>query len=133
MCRNDEESLINELSPPFPVEVTSHMVDCFANVYDVEKPAVTGYENVDHIGELLWALSKSRQVLTDYQDETYFSIIEIKYKNEILKLLRDISNKIVDEHFSEISNICKAVFEGEEFLDVELNAFYNNLVSLCLN
>ncbi|WNX86056.1 hypothetical protein RWV98_07230 [Agathobaculum sp. NTUH-O15-33] len=109
------------------------MVDCFANVYNVEKPAVTGYENVGRIGELLWALSKSRQVLTDRQDEKYLSIIEKRYKDEILKLLRDIRSKIEDEYFSEISNICKSVFEGREFLDVKLNAFYNNLISLCLN
>lgn len=115
------------------MEVTSQIVDCFANVYDVEKPAVTGYENVDRVGELLWAFSKSRQVLTNYQDEAYFISIEKKYKDEILKLLSNISDKIVDEHFTEISNICKAVFEEDEFLDVELNAFYNNLNSLCLN
>lgn len=130
---NDDESLVDELGLPFPIEVTSQIVDCFANVYDVEKPAVTGYENVDRVGELLWAFSKSRQVLTNYQDEAYFISIEKKYKDEILKLLSDISDKIVDEHFTEISNICKAVFEGDEFLDVELNAFYNNLNSLCLN
>lgn len=130
---NDDESLINKLSPPFPVEVTSQMVNCFTNEYEVEKPAVTGYENVDRIGELLWALSKSRQVLIDNQDAKYFNIIEKKYKDEILKLLGEINSKIVDKHFAEISNICKAVFEGEEFLDVELNAFYNNLISICLN
>ena len=109
------------------------MVNCFTNEYEVEKPAVTGYENVDRIGELLWALSKSRQVLIDNQDAKYFNIIEKKYKDEILKLLGEINSKIVDKHFTEISNICKAVFEGEEFLDVELNAFYNNLISICLN
>lgn len=126
---NDDESLINELTQPFPVEVTSQMVNCFSNEYDVEQPAVTGYENVDHIGELLWALSKSRQVLIHNQDANYFNIIEKKYKDEILKLLRDIKSKIADKHFAEISNICKNVFEGEEFLDVKLNKFYNNLLN----
>jgi hypothetical protein len=130
---NEDESLINELTPPFPVEVTSQMVNCFANRYDVEKPAVTGYENVDRVGELLWALSKSRQVLIDNQNAKYFNIIEKKYKDEILKLLGDINSKIADKHFTEISNICKTVCEGEEFLDVELNAFYNNLISICLD
>lgn len=130
---NDDESLVDELGLPFPMEVTSQIMDCFANVYDVEKPTVTGYENVGRVGELLWAFSKTRQVLTNYQDEAYFISIEKKYKDEILKLLSDISDKIVDVHFTEISNICKAVFEGDEFLDVELNAFYNNLNSLCLN
>ena len=100
---NDDESLINKLSPPFPVEVTSQMVNCFTNEYEVEKLAVTGYENVDRIGELLWALSKSRQVLIDNQDAKYFNIIEKKYRDEILKLLGDISGKITDEHFAEIS------------------------------
>ena len=116
---NDDESLVDELGLPFPIEVTSQIVDCFANVYDVEKPAVTGYENVDRVGELLWAFSKSRQVLTNYQDEAYFISIEKKYKDEIFKLLSDISDKIVNEHFTEISNICKAVFEGDEFLKYE--------------
>lgn len=129
----NDESLINELTPPFPVEVTSLMVNCFANGYDVEKPPVTGYENVDRVGELLWAFSKSRQVLIDKQDAKYFEIIEKRYKAEILKLLGDINCKIEYKHFTEISNICNAVFEGEEFLDVELNVFYNNLISICLS
>lgn len=130
---NEDESLINELTPPFPVEVTSQMVNCFANGYDVERPAVTGYENVDRVGELLWALSKSRQVLINNQDAEYFNSIEKKYKDELLKILGDINSKITDNHFTEISDICKAVFEGAEFTDVELNAFYNNLISICMN
>ncbi len=128
---NDDESLLNELSPPFPIEVISQMVNCFDTEYDVEGPAITGYENVDRVGELLWALSISRQSLIDNLDEMYFKSIEKKYKDEILKILEDIKGKIVNEHFIEIENICKAVFEGEQFLDVELNAFYSNLISIC--
>ncbi|WP_099203896.1 P-loop NTPase [Scatolibacter rhodanostii] len=130
---NEDETLINEFTPAFPVEVTSQMVECFSNGYDIEKPAITGYENVDRVGELLWAFSKSRQVLIDNQDAKYFNIIEKKYKDEIFKILGDISSKIPERHFTEISNICKSVFEGEEFLDVELNAFYNNLVNVYLS
>jgi len=129
---NDGEPLINELSPPFPVEVTSQMVNCFANVYDVEKPAVTGYENVDRVGELLWALSKSRQVLiSNNQDTKYLNRIEKKYKDEIIKILANTNSKIEDEDFAEISKLCTSVFEGAEFLDAELNMFYNNLIGIC--
>lgn len=127
---DDDESLLNELSPPFPIEVTLKMVNCFENEYDVEKPAITGYENVDRVGEFLWALSKSRQLLSDDLDAMYFSSIEKEYKDEILKILDEIKGKIENEHFTEISNICKAVFEGKQFLDVELNAFYRNLISI---
>lgn len=109
---NDDESL---MSPPFPVEVTSQMVNCFANGYDVERPAVTGYENVDRVGGLSWALSKSRQVLMDNQDSKYFNIIEKKYKDEIRKLLGDINSKIADKHFTEISNISRLYLKARNF------------------
>lgn len=128
---DNDVNLMNELSPPFPVEVTPQMLNCFNCGYDVVKPAVTGYENIDRISELLWALSKSRQMLIYNEDVKYRSIVEEKYKDEVLKILEDINSKITDEYFTEISNLCKAVFEGEEFLDVELNAFYNNLISIC--
>jgi len=130
---NNDESLINGLSLAFPLEVTSQMVNCFANRYEVEKSTVTGYKNIERVGELLWALSKFRQVLINNQDAKYFNSIEKKYKGEIIKILGDINSKIADNDFTKISDICKAVFEGEEFADVELNAFYNDLISMCMN
>lgn len=128
---SDDAPLMNELVPPFPVEVTSQILDCFDNKYNVAKPNISEYGNIVRIGELLWALSKSRQMLIYSQDNKYSDIIEKKYKDEILKLLADINNKIVRNYFCEISNLCKAVFAGEKFLDVELNVFYDNLISIC--
>lgn len=130
VVENDDESLANELAPPFPVEVTSQMVNCFANSYNVEKIAVTRYEKVDLVGELLWAFSKSRQVLICNEDVMYRSVIEEQYKVKILKILGIIENKISRNYFLEISDLCENVFEGQNFSDEELNLFYNKLMKV---
>lgn len=127
---NNDEALLKELSPPFPVEVTQQMVDCFSNKYDIEKPIITGYEKIDFLGELLWALSKSRQMLTRDEDSIYRIEIEKKYKAEVLDILENIKGKIPSEHFAELSDFCEKVFQGKEFLDAELNLLYENLIAL---
>lgn len=122
---NENISLINELTPPFPIEVTSQMIECFDKKYIIKIPPFTGFENIDYIGELLWALSKCRQLLLAEQDKKYLNNLEEEYKDKILKFLNDIENKIPTFEYSKILKICKEVFEGAVFLDDELNQFYN--------
>lgn len=129
--KNDGDCLSNNLTPPFPIEVTSQMLCGFSNKYDVETTATSEYEDVNCLGEILWGLSKSRQVLVSNEDEEYAIIVEEKYRNDCLQLLEKIKDRIPEKHFVEISNICKAVFKGEVFLDVELNKFYNYQISVC--
>ena len=122
---NENISLINELPPPFPIEVTSQMIECFDKKYTIKIPPFTGFENIDYIGELLWALSKCRQLLFTEQDKKYLNNLEEEYKAKILKFLNNIENKIPTFEYSKILKICTEVFEGAVFLDDELNQFYN--------
>ena len=124
---NENISLINELIPPFPIEVTPQMIECFDKEYIIKKTAISSFENIYYIGELLWALSKSRQLLVTEQDKKYLNTIEEEYKIKILKLLDNIETRIPDSIYLKIKNICKKVFEGQIFLDKELNSFYNYL------
>jgi len=121
---NKNISLINELTPPFPIEVTPQIIECFDNEYIIKKASISNFENVYYIGELLWALSKSRQLLVTEQDKKYLGNIEKEYKIKILKLLDSIEIKIPDSEYLKIKNICKETFEGEIFLDKELNSLY---------
>lgn len=121
---NENISLINELTPPFPIEVTPQIIECFDNKYIIKKTSISDFENVYYIGELLWALSKSRQLLVTEQDKKYLDNMEEEYKIKILNLLDTIENKIPDTEHLKIKNICKETFDGEIFLDQELNIFY---------
>ena len=121
---NENISLINELTPPFSIEVTPQIIECFDNKYIIKKTSISDFENVYYIGELLWALSKSRQLLVTEQDKKYLDNMEEEYKIKILNLLDTIENKIPDTEHLKIKNICKETFDGEIFLDQELNIFY---------
>ena len=122
---NENISLINELTPPFPIEVTPQMIECFDKKYIIKRPPFIGFENIDYIGELLWALSKSRELLVEEKDKKYLNNLEEEYKNQILKILKNIENKIPTFEYSKILKDCTEVFEGAIFLDEELNQFYN--------
>ena len=50
--------------------------------------------------------------------------MEEEYKIKIINLLDTIENKIPDTEHLKIKNICKETFDGEIFLDQELNIFY---------
>ena len=83
------------------------------------------YDNWERVGELLWALSKARQLLTKELDKEYLTIVENKYMDGIRDILSEIKPKIPNDKYEEIETLCKKVFEGDIFLDREVNKFYN--------
>lgn len=125
IVENEGSSLTTELSSPFPVEVTLQMINSFESKYYVKKVSSMWYDNWERVGELLWALSKSRQLLTKELDKKYLTILENKYMDGIRDILSEIKPKIPNGKYEEIETLCKKVFEGDIFLDREVNKFYN--------
>lgn len=124
----EDITLVEQLTPPFPEEVTTQTLECFEQQYETFSPIVTRYEGIDRVAELLWAFSKSQEELSDDSDAEYRKHIESDYKTEILNLLRTVEFRISKTDFSEISQLCNDVFNGYAFNDVSFNAFYNKLV-----
>ena len=125
IVENEGSSLTTELSSPFPVEVTLQMINSFESKYYVKKVSSMWYDNWERVGELLWALSKARQLLTKELDKKYLTIVENKYMDGIRDILSEIKPKIPNDKYEEIETLCKKVFEGDIFLDREVNKFYN--------
>ncbi|ACV61738.1 hypothetical protein Dtox_0831 [Desulfofarcimen acetoxidans DSM 771] len=124
----EDTKLAEQLTSPFPEEVTTQILECFEHQYEVFSPIVTGYEEIDRIAELLWAFSKSQEELSDDSDTEYRKYIENNYKTEISSLLRTVESQIPQTDLSEISQLCNDVFNGYTFDDGSFNSFYNKLI-----
>ncbi|MGL5042171.1 MAG: hypothetical protein ACRC6X_03585 [Culicoidibacterales bacterium] len=120
---NEDVSQISKLSPPFTIEVTTQMLNCFSKKYNLVNQIATENEEILCIGEILWALSKCRQVLVHSEDIEYSNILLKEYKDELLKKLEFLHNKIQEDHYVEIYNTCNSILEGNQFLDLHLNEF----------
>lgn len=125
---SEDATLAGQLTPPFPEEITSQIFECFEHQYEILTAAITGYEGVDRIAELLWAFSKSREELADSCDTQYRRLTECNLKTEILNLLKSVELRIPKNDFIELSQLCNDVFNGQEFNDVSFNSFYDWLI-----
>ncbi len=126
---NNDTSQLEELTPPYLIEISSQMLGCFDNQFEVHNPIFTGYEGVDNIAELLWAYSKSREILTKEIESEYWNKTEHNYRKEVLKILESIIQKIPKNDYDRISNQCHDVFDGNLFDDVSFNSFFNELAT----
>ncbi|MFZ3171034.1 MAG: hypothetical protein WA118_03495 [Carboxydocellales bacterium] len=124
---NDEE-LAEKLTPPFPIDITTQMLECFEGKYEVLIPITTGYEGIDKTGELLWAYSKTLELLNDECDAEYLDSSRDNLKFEILSLLASFQQKISRNDYEELHLLCEAVIDGQVFNDASINEFYEKLI-----
>jgi len=125
----NDGALAEKLTPPFPIEITTQMLECFDVKYKVLIPIATGYEGIDKIGELLWAYSKTLELLTDEFDAEYRDLSRDSLKSEILSVLESFNQKIPPKNYEELRALCEDVFYGRVFDDVELEKFYKNIIA----
>jgi len=129
IINTDDVILEEQLTPPFPEEITIKILDCFESKYEIFSYVDTRYEGIDRIAELLWALSKSHNELSDEIDTRYRNHIESYYKNEIKNYLSALEPRIPQTEFDDISQICNGVFNEYKFDDISFNIFFNNLIN----
>jgi len=115
-------------SNPLPVEITPNIISCFEGKYSIEKNTIDN-SKLERISELLWAISKSRQILVGDEDKEYLFKLEYEYKRNVEDILRSIKGSITNDKYLFIENLCKEVFEGAIFLDSEISKFYEYLIS----
>jgi len=115
-------------SNPLPVEITPNIISCFEDKYSIEKNTIDN-SKLERISELLWAISKSRQILVGEEDKEYLFKLEYEYKRNVEDILRSIKGSITNDKYLFIENLCKEVFEGAIFLDNEISKFYEYLIS----
>lgn len=125
----ENEELIQNLSLPFPVEITPQFLGCFKQDEELFIPVRSGFEGIDLIAELLWAFSKAQKELVDKEDLEYLTLIENSLKTEVLNLLKSFEYQIPHNDFCELSQLCDDTFRGIEFDDIKLNDYNNKIIS----
>jgi hypothetical protein len=127
---NDDDSLMESLSMPFPEEISSGFLNCFDERYVKEPIQQSHYEGIDKVFEVLWSISKTREILTDEADCSYLCDVEEKYKNYVLKTLNQFAGIIPENEFVEISQLCNDVLNGDKFSDVDINHWNERLITM---
>ncbi len=106
---------------PHPVDVTAQMLDCFTEKYNL--PVKESYDTLP-IGDIiqeLWVYSKSRELLTDSDDNDY-RVKELQdVQNNIEQMLHSLEGKIPSEDTKQLSEAAINVFDGGIFNDESFN------------
>lgn len=128
----EDENLIKTISPPFPEEIGKQFLDCFTEQYDLFVHTPSGYEGIDSILELLWEFSRCSKELFSESDKDYLASIKKRLEEKVFNELKTFKNKVPDDEYHELTQICEATFSGSPFEDTQLNNYYNKLISRAL-
>lgn len=126
----EDSSVLEELKPPYPVDVTVQMLDCFHEKYDllVKEDASDDLLPIVDIAEELWIHSTLLELLEKPEDTEYLSIELQNIQTNIEEMLRMLTNKLSSEDISQLADMCNNVFKGKRFDDVLFNEFIENYV-----
>lgn len=117
-------TLVENLTPPYPVDVTEQMLNCFVEKYSMPVKISNDMIPVGDIAEELWVYSKSRELLTSTEDADYLTKELQTIQNNIKKMLHSLESKIPSKDINQLLDMCTNVFSGRKFGDKS----FNNLV-----
>ena len=120
---SEDHSLLDKLVPPYPVNVTAQMLDCFSEKYDLPEKKVTDVDElpIGYIAEELWIYSKSVELLTEPEDACYLAAQTQDIQLNITEMLCLLKNKLPVKDVDWLIEICDNVFSGEKFDDIMFN------------
>ena len=120
---SENHSLLDKLVPPYPVNVTAQMLDCFSEKYDLPEKKVTDVDElpIGYIAEELWIYSKSVELLTEPEDTCYLAAQTQDIQLNITEMLCLLKNKLPVKDVDWLIEICDNVFSGEKFDDIMFN------------
>ena len=128
-----DESIIEDIIPPLPIEISQNVLGCFANRFDLEKGVDSSYlEDIDTLYLRLWEYCQYAKYLSIQieGEKKYLYYLQTNKKNEIETLIKKVKD-IVSTHFIEIINDLKikVINENYYFDDMELNILVNEVIS----
>ena len=120
---SENHSLLDKLVPPYPVNVTAQMLDCFSEKYDLPEKKVTDVDElpIGYIAEELWIYSKSVELLTEPEDACYLAAQTQDIQLNITEMLCLLKNKLPVKDVDWLIEICDNVFSGEKSDDIMFN------------
>ena len=123
---SENHSLLDKLMPPYPVDVTAQMLDCFIEKYDLPEKKSTDVDQlpIGDVAEELWIYSKSVELLTEPEDACYLAAETQGIQTNIAGMLRLLKNKLPSKDVDWLIEICNGVFSGKKFDDI----IFNNVI-----
>lgn len=121
---SEDCSLLDKLTPPYPVDVTKQIIDCFAEKNYLLEKNVVGELPIGDIAEELWIYSKSLELLAEPQDADYLAIEIKNIQDSINQIFMSLKDKICSEDIDWLTGICRDVFSGKKFDD----SMFNNVI-----
>jgi hypothetical protein len=128
----EDEELMKAISPAFPEEIGTQCLDCFSEQYTLRAHSASVYDGIDHILEMLWEFSQSSKELSAESDLDYMELIRKDLEEKVFCSLENYKDKIPNDEYIELVKLCKDTFNGSHFDDIQLNEFYNKLISRAL-
>lgn len=126
---------LEEFTSPFPVEVTSDMLECFDEEYKLQQLGSNRQwlGQIGDIGEELWVYSKTRELLVDEADRQYLADSLATVKTKIEKILGLLGTSADSKIGSLIRDLCGEVYSGEVFDDEKYNELIDCIQAMSVN
>jgi len=128
----EDEELIQTISPPFPEKIGKQFLNCFTEQYNLFVHTPSEHKGIDSILESLWKFSRSSKELSSESDVDYLASIKKLLEEKVFNELKTFKNKIPDNEYHELTQICEVTFSGSPFDDTQLNDFNNKLITRAL-
>ncbi len=71
----DSEELLEEIVPPFPIDLSKQFLDCFDKEFSYAVFEKSKYGGIDNILELIWVYARCRDELGNPLDDDYIKLI----------------------------------------------------------
>ncbi len=120
-----DENQFQNLSAPFPENVTEQMLDCFPQKYELSVKRDPAPENsqIGDVAEELWVYSKLNELLTAPEDKGFLSTSLNQVRANVSATIETLEGSMPTEHIHRLKDECKAVFSGQLFDNDNLNKF----------
>lgn len=111
------DSLLEKLKPPYPVDVTSQMLTCFKKKYEFYENNSADFDAlpIGDIAEELWAYSKSVELLTEPEDACYLAAETQDIQSYIAGMFNLLKDKLPSGDVDWLKEICNGAFSGKKF------------------
>lgn len=132
MLDTGDESIASKLTPPYPVDVTNEMIDCFEQNNSLHLNIIddSTFISIGDIVEELWIYSTIIDISKENLDTAYYLDEAKRTKQKIEEMLKLLELHCDNEEYTWIVDVCNGVFKGERFDDVRFNSVMDSILSV---
>lgn len=126
-----EEDTETEYMMPYPIEVTSKLLECFDCDMEIQSQNINPYmHNLGDIGEELWVYSKIQELLLSDEDKLYKAFELKKVMDKIDVMQKEIQENLDKDIYDQIVKLCESVYDGDRFDNEQLNEYIQRLQNM---